>query len=120
MIGTQFKIPCEYFEESKANKMRLLETAHIKEIATAVKAHFELFLYEFWFVLKKSGPTSPTLQPLEPPGRLFSPNHMVSSATNSWENRGGPADQTGTSKYRGGIFGQLTFSNGTDGDFYHS
>ena len=34
--------------------MRLLETAHIKDIATIVKAHFELFLYEFWFVLKKT------------------------------------------------------------------
>ena len=45
MIGTQFKIPCEYFEESKANKMRLLETAHMKVIATTMKAHFELLSY---------------------------------------------------------------------------
>lgn len=74
-----------------------------------------------WRRLKKSGPTSSTPQPLEPPKRLFSPNHMVSSANNLWGKRGGPAVQI--CNWNIGVeysAGQLTFSNGTDGDFYHS
>ena len=59
----------------------------MKDIAITVKAHFELFLYQCWLMPKKNGPTYPTLQPLAPPERLFSPNHLVSRGKTSWQKK---------------------------------